>query len=117
MTDNIRWITNNDRAIDLVQQKEKRELRSKKIQSCGICGVRTNKWAIMYWMGFPSIRLYCQYWNDTGTSKVNLAHTRLQKLQERLDGDALTVREVADVQAEISELRAYFTKFHEDVLL
>jgi hypothetical protein len=114
---NIVWIEENARGMDY--RNEHRELRTWKVHTCGICGTKTNRWAVMHFMGYPSIRLNCPYRNDggQGCNEINLKHMKLQAFQERLyDDDGLTPREIEEIRVEIQILRKYFSMLPGDVI-
>jgi hypothetical protein len=116
--DEIRWIKEEERVMYLRQ--ERRQLRTKSVHTCGICGTKTNRWTVMYFMGYPSLRLTCPYHNDggPGTNELNRKHTKLQALQDRLfDDKALTRSEINEIKVEILEFLRFFRTLKGDVVV
>lgn len=114
-TKRIVWIPEGARGKDHVN--DDRDLRTKAIHTCGICGTRTNRWAVAYMWGNPSLHLYCPYRNDIGGNEINERHRRLGAFQDRLyDDKALTKREIIEIRTEIGALLDYFQTLKDDVI-
>jgi hypothetical protein len=108
------WLPPNAQGRDYA--REKRDLRTTEIHACGICGIKTNRYGVYYWMGYPSLRLVCPYRNDGGDgTEINRKHSKLQAFQDRLTKD-LTRREIQDLHVEIRELKAFFSRLPGDVI-
>jgi hypothetical protein len=116
----IVWISDGARGKDYVH--EDRELRTKTVHTCGICGTKTNLWAVYYGMGgYPHLRLECPHRDDGGSTELNMKHKLLQAFQDRLHGNfvdppALTRREIEEINAEIKELKEFFKTLRGNVI-